>query len=113
MQEALGTDLLPSHLSVSRLVCPEGVLWQNGRLNLDAIWGGELGQSRDEYIRWKSIDGGPHSPREGEVWGVFDVNLLVSMGFAIAYSVRVRKFDKISIRPIYHWRRLFAGFLKM
>ena len=28
-------------LSVCRLVCPEGVLWQNGRVDPDAVWGGE------------------------------------------------------------------------
>jgi len=26
------------------------------------------------------------------------------------HSVRVKKFDKISIWPKYHWKRLFVGF---
>jgi len=40
------------HLSVCLSVCLESVLWQNGRLYLDAVWGGEWGRSRDGCIRY-------------------------------------------------------------
>jgi len=33
------------HLSVSLSVCPQSVLWQNGWLHPDAIWGGEWGRA--------------------------------------------------------------------
>jgi len=32
--------------------CPESVLWQNGQLDPDVVWGGEWGRSRDGCIRW-------------------------------------------------------------
>jgi len=38
-------------LSVDRWVCPEGTRWQNGWLDLDAVWGGEWGRWRDGCIR--------------------------------------------------------------
>jgi len=42
-------------LSVGRAVClyvcPESVLWQNGRLDLDVVWDGEWSRSRDGCIR--------------------------------------------------------------
>jgi len=41
-----------SRLSVSRSVGLVGELWKNGCLDLDAIWGGEWGRSRDWCIRW-------------------------------------------------------------
>jgi len=37
-------------LSVS--VCLEGVLWHNSWLDLDAVWSGEWGRSKDGCIRW-------------------------------------------------------------
>jgi len=37
--------------SVSQLVCVSGVLWKNGLLDLDAVWDGELGRSRNWCIR--------------------------------------------------------------
>ena len=50
------------------------------------------------------LDVGPHLQREGEVWG-FDVGILVRdlplRRRRRTYSVRVRKFEKISVRPIY------------
>jgi len=46
-------------------VCLENVLWQNGGLDPDAIWGDELGRSMDGCIRR-----GPHAPRgRGSFWG--------------------------------------------
>ena len=39
------------HLSVCLSVGPESVLWQNGRLDPDAVWGGEWGRSTDGCIR--------------------------------------------------------------
>jgi len=33
-------------------VCPESVLWQNGWLDLDDVWGGEWGWSRVWCITW-------------------------------------------------------------
>jgi len=35
------------NLSVGLSVSPEGVLWQNGRLYPDTVWGGDWGRSRD------------------------------------------------------------------
>ena len=44
-----------SRLSVSQsvclLVCSESVLWQNGWVDLDVVWGGKWGRSRDWCIR--------------------------------------------------------------
>jgi len=51
----LGTDLLPNP-SVDRSGCqsvgPEDVLWQNGWLDLEAVWDGEWSQSKDGCIWW-------------------------------------------------------------
>ena len=66
---SVGTELSPSPSvgrSVGRYVYTEGVLWQNGRLNLDAVRGGEWGRSRNGCIRW-----GPHPLREKGNIGVF------------------------------------------
>jgi len=65
---SIGVDLLPRPsvgLSVCLSVCAESVLWQNGRLYPDAVWGDERGWSRDERIRrgWSS------SKRKGQFWG--------------------------------------------
>jgi len=51
--------------SVGLSVCLESVLWQNGWVDLDAIWGGERGWLRDVYIRlgWLSAKG------KGQFWG--------------------------------------------
>jgi len=38
--------------SVSRSVCLESDLWQNGWVDPDAVWEDEWGRSRDECIRW-------------------------------------------------------------
>jgi len=43
---------LSVYLSVGRFVGPVGELWKNGWLDLDAVWGGEWGRSRDGCIRW-------------------------------------------------------------
>ena len=43
--------------SASLSVCPEGELWKNGLLDLDAVWGGEWDRSMDGCIRW-----GPRVP---------------------------------------------------
>jgi len=40
--------------SLCQSVCPESVLWQNGWLDLDAVWNGDRGQWRDGYIRRRS-----------------------------------------------------------
>jgi len=42
-------------------VCSKTVLWQNGRLDPDAVWDDDLGRSRDGYIRW-----GGDRRREGQ-----------------------------------------------
>jgi len=49
----IGIDLSPIPsvgLYVCLSVCPESVLWQNGWLDSDAIWGGEWGRSRDGFF---------------------------------------------------------------
>jgi len=51
-------------LSIDRTVCPVGEWWKNGWLDLDAVWGGEWGWSRDGCIRWRL----PSS--KGQFWGV-------------------------------------------
>jgi len=48
----------------------ESVLWQNGLLDLDAVWDGELGQSRDKCIRW----GGNRRRGIGSFGGEFGVS---------------------------------------
>jgi len=41
---------------------------------------------------------------KGRIWGFFDVDLLpLHRQHREMYSVCARKFDKISIRPIYRW----------
>jgi len=45
-------------------VWPESVLWQNGWLDLDAIWDGEWGRSKDGCIRW----GWWASKEKGQFW---------------------------------------------
>jgi len=45
------TDIRLDHLSVCLSVGLQSVLWQNGRLDPDAVWGGEWGWSRDGRIR--------------------------------------------------------------
>ena len=42
-------------LSVCLSVCPEDVLWKNGQLDLDDVWDGEWGRSRDGCIRLSLI----------------------------------------------------------
>jgi len=55
-----------AHLSVSLPVCPEGVPWQNGWLDLDAIWGGEwVGRGMGV------LDGDPHLIRRRRGIGDF------------------------------------------
>jgi len=44
--------------SVCVSVCPESVLWLNGWLDPDAMWGGEWGWSKDGCVRW-----GPRAPK--------------------------------------------------
>jgi len=62
---ALGTQLslIPS---VGLSVSPESVLWQDGWLDPDTVWGGKWGRSRHGCIRWD-----PHAQRKGEVLGGF------------------------------------------
>jgi len=55
--------------SVCLSVGPEIVLWQNGRLDPDAIWGGEWGRSRTGVL-----DGVVIVEREGAVLGEFEVS---------------------------------------
>jgi len=45
----------------------ESVLWQNGLLDSDAVWGGDCGGSRDGYIRW----GGDRLRGRGSFGGEF------------------------------------------
>jgi len=60
---AHGTGVYPRP-SVCLCVCLESVLWQNGRLDPDAVWGGEWGRSRDGVL-----DGGGARRREWAVLG--------------------------------------------
>jgi len=50
------TPIMSVGLSICRFVglcvCPESVLWQNGWLDLDAVWDGEWDWSVDGCIRW-------------------------------------------------------------
>ena len=39
--------------SAGQSVCLEDVLWQNGSLDLDAVWAGEWGRSTDGCIKWE------------------------------------------------------------
>jgi len=55
---ANGVDLLPSPS-----VGSESVLWQNDWLDLDALWDGEWGRSRDGCIRWERASKG-----NGQFW---------------------------------------------
>jgi len=59
--------------SVGRSVCPESVLWQNGRLDPDAVWDGECGRSRDGCI-----DGVVIVEGEGQFWGEFRASLVTN-----------------------------------
>ena len=64
---ALLTDL--SHIpcvDMSVSVSPESVLWQDGWMDPDAVWGGQWGRLRDWCYWW-----GPHASRGREVSGVF------------------------------------------
>ena len=62
-------------MSVCLCVCPQSVLWQNGRLDPDAVWGGEWGRSRDGCIRW-----GGDRRREGAILGANVGRPIVTMG---------------------------------
>jgi len=54
---------------------------------------------------------------KGRFWGVLMSICYYGICHCVAdretYSVHVRKFDKISVRPIHCWKWLFVGFLKM
>jgi len=56
--------------SVCRSVCSESVLWQNGWLDLDAIWDDEWGRPRDGCIKWVwwSLKGKENF--WGWIWGI-------------------------------------------
>jgi len=61
-------------LSICWSVCLESVLWQNGWVDLDAFWGGELGYSKDGCIRWwwlslKGSFGGEFGASHCNQWG--------------------------------------------
>jgi len=53
-------------VSIWRSVCPERVLWQNGLLDPDAIWDGELSRRG-----MRLLDGGPCAPRGMGSFGDF------------------------------------------
>jgi len=57
-----------SHVSVSVClsVCPGGVLWQNGSLDLDVVWRGECGRPRDGCLRQGSKGKGRFEGKCGE-----------------------------------------------
>jgi len=52
--------------SVGLSLCVERVLWQNGSLDPDAVYGDEWGRLRHSCIRWIHVPQG-----KGEVWGLF------------------------------------------
>jgi len=54
-----------THVSVCLSVCQsvQSVQWQNGRMDLDAIWGGECGQSRGVLDGVVIVEG------NGQFWG--------------------------------------------
>jgi len=56
-RSCLWLNVLSVSLSVGRSVCPEDVLWQNGWLDLDVVWGSELGRSRDGCMGWRLSKG--------------------------------------------------------
>jgi len=62
-------------LYVCRSVCPQSVLWQNGGVDLDAVWDGEWGRSRMDVLDGVVI---------GAVWGEFGVSLCNQWGLCDA-----------------------------
>jgi len=48
--------------------CPQSVLWQNGWLDLDAVWGGEWSGPRHWCVRW-----GPRASRGRDCFGDFSL----------------------------------------
>jgi len=61
-------------------VCPQSELWQNSWLDLDAIWSGERGRSRNGFILW----GWWSSKRKGEVLWVNLGHPIVANGDCVA-----------------------------
>ena len=55
-------------LSVCWSVCPQSVLWQNGWVDLDAVWDGEWGRSTDGCIRWVWLSSKERGSFGGEFW---------------------------------------------
>ena len=68
-QASIGMGFVACHLSVylsvCRSVCLSGVLWKNGQLNLDAVWGDGSSGYKDEAGTWGWRL--PHSM--GQFWG--------------------------------------------
>jgi len=90
--------------SVCRSVCLESVLWQNGWLDLVAVWVSEWGLSRDECIRWD-----PRAP-EGKGgfggfrshwfdWHIFNRNVFDSC----VESWRYFRTDNILLEMSFYW----------
>jgi len=73
-----------AHLSV----CPVGELWKNGRLDLDAVWSGEWGQSRMGVLdgggdrrRGRGSFGGKRGASRCNQWGFCGVVILCREGW--------------------------------
>ena len=79
---------------VSVSLCPESILWQNGWLDPDSVWGGERGWSRDECIR---LDG---YHRRGK--GSFVVNLErpIVTGTLLRSCAKVRELVELSFEVV-------------
>jgi len=87
-----------SRLVDFRSVCPESVLWQNGPLDPDAVWGGEWDQSRIGVL-----DGVVHDRRrEGAVLGVNLRHPIVTNGPLLHSCVSATRSSQITLRTCLH-----------
>lgn len=60
---------LSVRLSLGLSVCLSGVLWKNGRFDLDAVWDGGSAESKDEQV----VEVGEHPKAMGNfgwMWGI-------------------------------------------
>jgi len=71
--------LMVQNIRVPHLSVRKSVLWQNGWLDPDAVWGDERGRSRDGCVRWCSDRRRGRGSFEGEFgashrnqWGLCD-----------------------------------------
>jgi len=76
---------------VSLSVCLESVLWQNGWMDPDAVWGGEWGRSRDGRIR----RGGDLRRRTGSYVGEFGASHCNQWGLCCTFVREQRVLPKL------------------